>query len=225
MSLLQQGKQSRIPLPPFLKRHSKRMLQQQQQGGSGDCSGDSGSGAAAPVLDKFLLALHGHHLPEDQQQLPSEQQTAAAAAAAAATTVSFRPAAAAGSLQGMTRSDSSTHTGLPRGLPQKASPFATQAAAVAGIAAERMQGPLGEGVEGCLAGMEGCAGQEACSSELSSMQQQDSGLDSCGGASSCRVSVRSHPVRLSDRLSTAAWSIHESELARHVDHSQTSAPL
>jgi hypothetical protein len=206
MSLLQQGKQSRIPLPPFLKRHSKRMLQQQQQGGSGDGSSD-GSSAAAPVLDKFLLALHGHNLPENQEPLPSEQHPAAAAAAAA----SFRTCAAPGALQNM-RSDSSSHTGAhkvpaPAGLLQKASPFASITAAT-GIAAERMQGLLGEGVEG-VRGMEGSATQQAFM--LSSEHQQRSGLDSCG-ASSCLVSVRSHPVKLSERLSTAAASMEHLQL-------------
>jgi len=68
-----QGKQSqasRIPLPPFLKRHSKRLLQMQQQSEGGE---GSRSSPTAPMMDKFLMGLHGQSILQTSEQLASCQ--------------------------------------------------------------------------------------------------------------------------------------------------------
>lgn len=75
-SLLQSSKQSRIPLPPFLKRQSSRLLQLHRGGDgssdSGNGNGSAGNGSAQPVLDRFLLGLHGPgalpHMQEEAAQ-------------------------------------------------------------------------------------------------------------------------------------------------------------
>jgi hypothetical protein len=81
-SLLQSGKQSRIPLPPFLKRQSRRLLQLHSgDGSSSDSGGNSGSGGnnagSAQVLDRFLLGLHGPGALPSMQEQQSAQQVGA----------------------------------------------------------------------------------------------------------------------------------------------------
>lgn len=130
--LLHSGKQSRIPLPPFLRRQSKRLLQAHREGDGSD-SGGSAGGDGGPVMDRFLLGLHGGALPQTLEQQPSNNPTSVAAAAAAA-------AAAV------------SKAGDQQPLQDSSSPFAAAAAADVIHEASEHEHEHGDGEEGDVCG-------------------------------------------------------------------------
>lgn len=136
LGALHSAKQSRIPLPPFLKRHSKRLLQlQQDEGESGGRSSTAEDRFAAAGMDRYLLGLHGPgSLPQVQEQQLSFPK--------AATPAARQPGSTEGA-QTVPSSSSSNRVAGAQAQPA-ASPFAA-AAAAAGVAAG---GPLAEGCEG-----------------------------------------------------------------------------
>jgi hypothetical protein len=190
VTVLQSGKQSRIPLPPFLKRQSKRALlsQHQQQQHSEDSESGSAGGVSRPgqLMDKFLLGLHGMALPQGHEQPLSKKPAAAPAAAAVGGRQGILALHGAALPQGQEqqpRESPAPPAAADRlGVKQlsSGSPFAAAAAAAA---AATTPVPLAEHPEG----------KDECSNEV------DEQL----------LSVKSHPVELRPSV-VDGWSTRSS---------------